>query len=80
MWRDISTAPRDGRFVLLYGGEVNESCDDFFFYHEKNRIVVGKLLEGTFEDSWVISGYDLFCTIRYDNPTHWMPLPEPPNE
>jgi len=55
-WKDISTVPKDGTSVLLYGGD------------------------------WVYEAYWLDVIGWYtaqpdgDNPTHWQPVPEPPNE
>jgi hypothetical protein len=61
-WRDIASAPKDMRHVLLYGCDVMP--------------VVGYYSKST--GRWFLSGSvaeDAFCLLT---PTHWMPLPAPP--
>lgn len=71
-WQPIETAPRDGTRVLLW------ACDPCY--------PKGKPLVGYFENNkWHLSGHEFTeCWINnfdeYFNPTHWMPLPEPPKE
>lgn len=69
-WKPIDTAPMNGEVVLLF-----LNGDDIEF--------------GYFEDGrwWVInnSGGRDFAAIgsrrwKYDPPTHWMPIPEPPED
>ena len=68
-WQTIETAPKDGTSILLYGyweGEIH-SIED-----EKNIWMA----QYTYGD-WLINGGDYYGSyVR--NPTHWMPLPEPP--
>lgn len=64
-WQPIETAPKDGTRVLGWDGESGWYSCEF----EK--------LEG----AWVavpfsISGWD----PHHVSPTHWMPLPEPPDD
>lgn len=69
-WRDISTAPRDGTEVLLYGiwsGEI--SGDD-----PTPDLYIGSCSY----EKWVVSGGDYYAA--YINPSKWMPLPAPPPE
>lgn len=68
-WRDISTAPKDRRAMLLYlSGEG---------YHGPRpcNIVTG---------IWTDSGWYCICDgyggVVSGQPTHWQPLPAPPSE
>ncbi len=78
-WQPISTAPKDGTWVLLAGGTCHQE-----YHGDDNRPVVGQwtdYLNGRtspkyerWQFAWYEGGYD----GTYDNPTHWMPLPPPP--
>lgn len=65
-WKPIESAPKDG--------------SKFLFIEEKGRIQVGRM------DSEWGGGKSLFVCLTGTgadwypsvNPTHWMPLPEPP--
>lgn len=62
-WRPIETAPMDGRRVLLY--------------REHDRRQTVGWWGGNVYAGWIIGGRSPeFMTAP--NPTHWMPLPEPP--
>lgn len=54
-WQPISTAPKDGTFILAFDGEV--------------RVMIWSLF---FRRGWISGNAD------EREPTHWMPLPEPP--
>jgi hypothetical protein len=69
-WQPIETAPRDGTWVLLTGGEC-------FGEDDGERTVVAQWDEyggGTWHFAWYDDGY----YGAYYGPTHWMPLPAPP--
>lgn len=63
-WQPIETAPRDGTSILVFT--------------ERG------VFEATFDSYWEFAVADyhgcLCCSGGGDNPTHWMPLPEPPME
>jgi hypothetical protein len=71
-WHPISTAPKDGSLVLLFGRHARP------LYQGLARRGPGDpwwdiglyTLEGNW---WTQHGYP-----TYSAPTHWMPLPEPP--
>lgn len=63
-WRPIETAPKDGRRIIV-------------FRPTSNREYIPRVGEDYFskrlDDVWAMSNSS-------HQPTHWMPLPEPPNE
>jgi hypothetical protein len=77
-WQPIETAPRDGTHIWLFypearGGEdysgIVEACWPTWDDHDPTW-------RGPYSDG-------LECTLRHctnvsGEPTHWMPLPEPP--
>lgn len=63
-WRGIDTAPKDGTEILVYDAATKETLVVFF-----NQDSGVGWLGARDED-----GIPLF---RVDDPTHWMPLPEP---
>jgi hypothetical protein len=84
-WRSIETAPRDGTWVLLAGGECesNEESDN------RGRVVTAQWTtkyRSNTGDRWIddfgrwqFAYYDSGFYGEYENPTHWQPLPQPPN-
>lgn len=69
-WQPIETAPRDGTAVLGYWSRPHGLAD--IPSDESNYGITAYL---NFE--WVSADDD---EVFYSPPTHWMPLPEPPNE
>lgn len=72
----IDTAPKDGTWVLLYGGEVCRFDDDFC---QPPPVVVGRFIEdldGAYGDRWIFAWYDGGYYGEYYEPTHWAPLPD----
>ena len=63
-WRDIATAPRDGTWFWAYWPVAAE--------HDQQRVT--QWLDDAEESRWVDSAD--FCD--WISPTHWMPLPTPP--
>lgn len=66
-WKPISSAPRDGTSVIVYSKEVHDFDDPTSVSHWSE-----------FNNAWCFSHYDRY--LGPENPTHWMPLPEPPKE
>lgn len=62
-WQPIESAPKDGSRVIIYDPDIPS---------EK-----GIVTEALF-DSWRETWTDTVETYLRYNPTHWMPLPEPP--
>jgi hypothetical protein len=80
-WQDISTAPKDGTWVLLRGGTTDEEEGhelNGFQYGasdvDRARPVVAKWNEYT--ESWVYDCWDGDWRSSYKNPTHWVWLKE----
>jgi hypothetical protein len=77
-WQPIETAPRDGTWVLLAGGECefNEESDN------KGRAVTARwTTEFSCRDTsgrWQFAYYDSGVYGEYENPTRWQPLLSPP--
>lgn len=63
-WREIESAPRDGTHILLWWPHWYHTPITGYYCYKK-------------EFRWV-SRYDLNTQHEY-TPTHWMPLPQPPN-
>lgn len=72
MWQSIETAPKDGTPVLLY--KPNE------------KRMGAYTLAGYWDGQWWgCGGWELVWRSRLDHkeygrPTHWQPLPEPPED
>lgn len=69
-WQPIKTAPTDGRDILIYGtweGEVgsSDSIPSIYMVRAEHKY-------------YPIVGTDYYTAIVRD-PTHWHPLPSPPN-
>ena len=68
-WRTIESAPKENakKFLVLIDGELGIWYRDAYYEPGGRGYVPG--LSG-----WV----DQEGLGRYDSPSHWMPLPEPP--
>lgn len=64
-WRPIDTAPTDGTDVLIFAPQFSEQFVAFY----------GRAADG--DCRWVF-GRAQGMSLVVKNPTHWMPLPEPP--
>lgn len=74
-WRPIKSAPRDGTRILGYGlwaGEINGPDTEPYFcviYWRGGRMDYPGF-------GWRVEGTDAYTA--WMRPTHWMPLPRPP--
>lgn len=65
-WQPIETAPKDGTKVLAWADNPCWSEPAIAFWGRSNPLNMAEWLGG-------------HCSIRHiDQPTHWMPLPPPP--
>jgi hypothetical protein len=74
-WQDISSAPKDGTRVLVVDNDFSD-----------RKPVVAKFVSYVW-DEWVLTDeddvelytdYGIRGGSQTTNPTHWQPLPEPP--
>jgi hypothetical protein len=76
-WQPIETAPKDGSWVLLSGGEIEYRWDG----DSQPPAVVAQwsttLNLETVAGHWQFAWYDGGYYGEYVNPTHWMSLPPP---
>lgn len=66
-WRTIDSAPRDGTWVLLRGGEPDELPDQPY-------PCVAAWWSAEFE-AWTFGWFDSNWRQSYNSPTEWMPIP-----
>ena len=68
-WQDISTAPKDGTYILVHQTGTL-APNDFVVYFDRSWS----------DDGWWLTcdGKDPELPLRGPEPTHWMPLPKPP--
>ena len=78
-WLPIESAPKDGAHILLSNGtEVSQG----WWEHEEPYIREQRDSEGVYIDQQEHDGYDGWIDCgggMLPEPTHWMPLPPPPN-
>lgn len=77
-WQDISTAPKDGRAVLLFGG-APELDSDYSGEAFPSPMVAGWWEDDNQGGSWRYCSYDSGYYGDWKKPTHWQPLPAPPD-
>ena len=66
-WQDISTAPRDGTFVLLYDDRFKHSEASYLIAHWHTPL-----------EEWAGRPNSKGRFPLWGEATHWMPLPVPP--
>lgn len=78
-WQPINTAPKDGRAVLLcWAIDANGKPIDWTEQPESFDIFVQVASWWDRNDAWIV-----YCSMAQElelhfEPTHWMPLPDPP--
>ena len=66
-WKPIETAPRDRQILIFTGMAIYSAC------WVKNMF--------NYDEAWLVAAYGGDGDqLIVKNPTHWMPLPEPPRE
>jgi len=75
-WQPIGTAPMDGSWILLAGGSISYGWDGDgvpdAVTGQYAECLNGRKTKGRWQFAWYDGGY----YGEYENPTHWMPLPE----
>lgn len=69
-WQPIETAPKDGTRILIF----DNGCISIANWHEQ----IDNYNHAPFDGWLIFYPDDAFYTQVSENPTHWMPLPEPP--
>lgn len=72
-WQPIATAPKDGTVVDLYF-PINDWEDEMIYGY-------GRMTEWSYEDGkWgsAAGGLSRLVTATDKQPSHWMPIPNPP--
>lgn len=64
-WQPIETAPRDGTRIFVYCPKLNEPKETIVAYSMEDTIFPWREDDG--------------ALLQRDQPTHWMPLPNPPS-
>jgi hypothetical protein len=69
-WLPIESAPRDGTHIIL--GFAGSHSEEGYWMGDKSRNYWKKT-------GWYATDDDVLCE-RPKSPTHWMPLPAPPED
>jgi hypothetical protein len=80
-WLPIEMGPTDGQRVLLYIPGLDDPVQMGHFEDLENRRH-GKVISSLRKWSWgqALFGSSMRPGATEAEPTHWMPLPEPPNQ
>lgn len=77
-WHPIETAPKDGTEVLLWWrAEIGHDVVDFWASGHWKRLGDGSA--GWIGESFHASEPGYWTRLICERPTHWMPLPDPPD-
>ena len=85
-WQPIETAPKDGTAVLFFHRNLSwKTSDGSASKMSPLRDYVERCSVGFYEDGAFFqqgTGHEIFEPWKEPEhlPTHWMPLPEPPND
>ena len=77
-WLPIETAPKDGTWVLLAGGNClgDEGAGGRPVTAQYTNYLNGRATSWHWQFAWYDGGY----YGVYEDPTHYMPLPAPPSD
>lgn len=71
-WRPIETAPRDGTHILMYSADAMLPRMFLAFWSlYPSEYMQANGIDGEWSYTWEAQEVEV-------EPTHWMPLPEPP--
>jgi len=77
-WQPISSAPKDGTWILVTGSAIDwdGETEPAVFAAQWTEHLNGN--DGPQYGRWQMAWYDGGYYGECDLPTHWMPLPTPP--
>lgn len=78
-WQPIETAPRDGSRILVKNRDDGYDEQTGYRTYSNDIGVAEWSKSGCCDDYGWISSFCCDFVTRFE-PTHWMPLPEPPKE
>lgn len=68
-WQPIETAPKDGTHILVYGD---------YYGGSRRYVAFWEVAADIYGDQWSCGAPDEQGFYDYAEPTHWQPLPPPP--
>lgn len=71
-WKSINTAPKNGEWVLIRGGGVD---DQWYGTESVPPAVVAKFVDDIWGGSWYFADWDGDLRSSYENPSEWMEIP-----
>lgn len=74
-WQPIETAPKDGSYVLVFGGVKENAYRGCELPADLEMVVACFDKE---KEEWHFAEYDTGYLGHWPTPTHWMPLPKRP--
>jgi hypothetical protein len=77
-WQPIETAPTDETEILITDGKTVSACVYFKSNAEKNYPFFARSSEGEPIDIAAGVGHGFLEPDYFEDPTHWMPMPTPP--
>jgi len=86
-WQPIETAPKDGSYILAWGPDFGCSIVRWFDERKSGPVYGADSINApSMQSGWIGDNEEVFSTIEFPDgsvikgaqPTHWMPLPEPP--
>ena len=86
-WQPIETAPKDGSYILAWVPDFGCSIVRWFDERKSGPVYGADSINApSMQSGWIGDNEEVFSTIEFPDgnviegaqPTHWMPLPEPP--
>lgn len=79
-WKPIDTAPTDGSTIVVFVPSIHEGlAGNVRLAHFEHRVTTVNTLIVDERTGWrEVTSTDINYVLR--NPTHWMPMPDPPQE
>lgn len=71
-WQPIETAPKDGKYVLVWPGRCTGIACDIARWEDDKYAKSPRPF-------WARIGFSTKTGDRVNSPTHWQPLPPPPH-